>query len=90
MEKVEFETDGVHVCSGQVLSCEDTGRTIASFWSYEDAEDAVSKINAHDELIEALAHSTERLEAVFKNTGSLGCRAQMEFNQELLAKLKAT
>lgn len=39
---------------------------------------------------DALANSTEKLDAVFKNTGSLGCKAQAEFNHALLADNKAT
>ena len=47
-------------------------------------------LDVNDKLIKALTNSTKKLESVFKNTGSLGCREQAEFNMALLSKLKNT
>ncbi len=54
IEKVELERNNKHACTGLVMSCEETGRTIASFWHDYDAEDAMLKINKHDQLVKAL------------------------------------
>ena len=54
MENVEVEYDNNHACTGVVLACEETGRTIATFWHYEDAEEAMEKINQYNHLVSAL------------------------------------
>ena len=53
IEKVELELNNSnHACTGHVMTCDDTGRTIASFWHEDDAQDAVMKINNHDKLVQ--------------------------------------
>jgi hypothetical protein len=61
---------------------------LVSMDATDEDEAIVIAINHHDELVQTLTHSTERLSALYKNTGSLGCRAQMEFNQLLLSKIE--
>ena len=46
--------------------------------------DAIEKWDA---MITQLMNSSDRLEAIYKNTGSLGAKEQMETNKLLIAKI---
>ena len=46
--EVSIERSKDHACTGFVLYCKDTERSIASFWSESDAENAEYAINSHD------------------------------------------
>ena len=71
IDNVELETGNDHACTGVVMSCSETGRTIASFWHVEDADDAAIKLNTHDQhvariaelecLIKSYKHAADRL-----------------------------
>ena len=61
IEKVELELNSGHACTGHVLACNETGRTIGSFWHEDDAGDAAMKINNHDDLIAALRVTANEL-----------------------------
>ena len=54
IEKVEVEAGKSHACTGYVMCCEETGRTIASFWHEDDAQDVMSKVNGHGKLVNML------------------------------------
>ena len=53
MSKVDIDYNVKdHACTGYVMSCSDTGRTIASFWSESDINGASDAINNHDRLVQ--------------------------------------
>ncbi len=55
--------------------------------SDKSIREVCNAVEHYHTLVKALEDSSERLECVFKNTGSLGCRAQMEYNQILLTEI---
>lgn len=49
---------------------------------------AAIAINNHDELVSALLFCRDRLESVYKNTGSAGASRACEMADEILEKIK--
>ena len=52
VEQVELERNNKHACTGVVMACEETGRTIASFWHEEDAEEKADGQPAGVEIVQ--------------------------------------
>lgn len=58
---VGIEYNKEHACTGFVLYCKDTERSIASFWSEADADKAVITINSYDQHIELITKQAEQI-----------------------------
>lgn len=58
---VGIECNKEHACTGVVLYCKDTERSIASFWSESDADKTATAINDYDRHIKLIAKQAEQI-----------------------------
>lgn len=58
---VGVESNHEHSCKGYVLYCEETERSIASFWHEHDAENAELAINSYDQHVEIISRQSEEI-----------------------------
>lgn len=64
--EVSIERSKDHACTGFVLYCKDTERSIASFWSESDAEKAEDAINSYDANQAIISKQAEQIKS-YKN-----------------------
>ena len=91
MKMSDFFENGVFLCVDTIE--DDNGCYATTSCEYLvggiDAGEAICHaINNHDKLVEALQLSTDRLDAIWANTGSMGAKSQADINKSILADLE--